>query len=202
MCKGTPDAPRCGFSSKVVGALKDLDLQFDHFDILQDQDVRQGLKEYSQWPTYPQLYAKGELVGGCDIILEMKQSGELKAYIDEKLGKGTSSVDQQQDSLELRLKNLISAHPVMLFMKGSPDAPRCGFSAKVTEMLREAKVNFDFFDILQDQEVRQGLKEYSNWPTYPQLYVKSDFLGGCDVLTELQDAGELKSTIEESLKES
>ena len=76
--KGTKQEPRCGFSRKVVSALADTGADFETFDILEDEEVRQGLKEYSDWPTYPQLYVKGELVGGCDIILEMAADGSLK----------------------------------------------------------------------------------------------------------------------------
>ena len=74
--QGTPDAPRCGFSAKVVAALRSVGAEFSSFDILQDEAVRQGLKKYSNWPTFPQLYANAELLGGCDIILEMQQSGQ------------------------------------------------------------------------------------------------------------------------------
>ena len=79
--QGCPDAPRCGFSQKVVSALRSIDVPFDSFDILTDEDVRQGLKEYSQWPTYPQLYVKGELLGGCDVILEMQQDGNALLWL-------------------------------------------------------------------------------------------------------------------------
>ena len=75
--QGNPDAPRCGFSQKVVSALRSIQVPFNSFDILTDDAIRQGLKEYSQWPTYPQLYVKGELLGGCDVILEMQQEGEM-----------------------------------------------------------------------------------------------------------------------------
>ena len=74
---------RCGFSRKAVAMLQQVDAQFGHFDILTDQAVRQGLKEYSNWPTYPQLYVKGELIGGFDIIEEMKEAGELKDLVTE-----------------------------------------------------------------------------------------------------------------------
>jgi Grx4 family monothiol glutaredoxin len=76
--KGTKAEPRCGFSRRVVAALAETGADFETFDILEDEEVRQGLKEYSDWPTYPQLYVKGELVGGCDIILEMAADGSLK----------------------------------------------------------------------------------------------------------------------------
>lgn len=82
---GSPEAPQCGFSRKVVEALQNISQPFGSFDILTDNDVRQGLKEYSQWPTYPQLYVNGELVGGCDIVLEIAETGELKSSIDDML---------------------------------------------------------------------------------------------------------------------
>jgi len=188
--KGSPAEPRCGFSRKVVEALKETGVPFGHFDILQDEEVRQGLKEFSNWPTYPQLYAKGELVGGCDIILEMHAAGELKA----ELLKAVPSVPSTADP-HARLRALVSASPVQLFMKGSPAEPRCGFSRKVVEALKETGVPFGHFDILQDEEVRQGLKEFSNWPTYPQLYAKGELVGGCDIILEMHAAGELKSEL-------
>jgi len=82
--KGTRDEPRCGFSSKVVTALQKEGADFQTFDILSDQDVRQGMKEYSDWPTFPQLYHEGEFVGGCDIVLEMSKSGELAELLQPK----------------------------------------------------------------------------------------------------------------------
>jgi len=97
--------------------------------------------------------------------------------------------------LEARLAALVSRSPVMLFMKGSPDAPRCGFSRQITEMLQAEKVVFDSFDILSDEEVRQGLKTFSNWPTYPQLYADGKLLGGLDVVKELQEEGELREAL-------
>ena len=113
--------------SQVVAALKETGVAFDTFDILGDEAVRQGLKEYSNWPTYPQLYVKGELLGGCDIILEMAAEGELKQTLEESLGVESKEV------LHARIKALLEGSPVMLFMKGSPSEPKCGFSRKVRE---------------------------------------------------------------------
>ena len=81
--KGTPDFPQCGFSAQVVGALKQCETKFAFVNILEDPELRAGLKEYSEWPTFPQLYVKGELLGGCDIIVEMFESGDLKKALDE-----------------------------------------------------------------------------------------------------------------------
>lgn len=188
--KGKPDDPRCGFSRKVVDILRQEKVNFGSFDILSDDEVRQGLKVYSNWSSYPQLYIKEELIGGSDIVLEMQKSGELKKVLAEK---GVSS----GETLEDRLKNLINSTPLMLFMKGTPDSPKCGFSSKVVNALKEEGLEFGSFDILTDEEVRQGVKAYSNWPTYPQLYYKGELIGGCDIVMELRDNGELKTTLTE-----
>ena len=82
--KGTPMFPQCGFSSRAVAILQHLGVEFGSVDVLQDQDVRQGIKAYSDWPTIPQLYVKGEFVGGSDIMMEMYESGELKTLLDDK----------------------------------------------------------------------------------------------------------------------
>nr|DAD20923.1 TPA_asm: hypothetical protein HUJ06_022386 [Nelumbo nucifera] len=298
--KGSPEEPKCGFSRKVVDILKEEGVKFGSFDILTDNDVREGLKKFSNWPTFPQLYCKGELLGGCDIAIAMHETGELKDIFRDHgvltssseaketdpektsttsslAGKGgvtdstglsatlTSRLESlinsgpvmlfmkgrpeepkcgfsskvveilqqekvdfqtfdiltddevrqglkksgelkrvltekgisEKQTLEDRLQKLISSSTVMLFMKGTPDAPRCGFSSKVVNALREEGVRFGSFDILSDEEVRQGLKTFSNWPTFPQLYYKGELIGGCDIVLELRNSGELKSTLSE-----
>ncbi|KAG6604445.1 Monothiol glutaredoxin-S17, partial [Cucurbita argyrosperma subsp. sororia] len=188
--KGKPDEPKCGFSHKVVEILREENVNFESFDILSDGEVRQGLKDYSKWSSYPQLYIKGELIGGSDIVLQMHRSGELRKSLENK---GII----KKDTIEDRLKKLTCSSPVMLFMKGTPDAPKCGFSSKVVNALEEEGIDFGSFDILTDEEVRQGLKAYSNWPTFPQLYYKGELIGGCDIVLELKNNGELKSTLSE-----
>ncbi|KAE8673361.1 Glutaredoxin-3 [Hibiscus syriacus] len=188
--KGKPDEPKCGFSHKVVEILKQEKVDFGSFDILTDDEARQGLKVYSNWSSYPQLYIKGELIGGSDIALEMQKSGELQKTLIEK---GIA----KKETLEDRLRSLISSSSVMLFMKGTPDAPRCGFSSKVVNALKEDGLSFGSFDILTDDEVRQGLKVFSNWPTFPQLYYKGELIGGCDIVLELRNNGEMKATLSE-----
>lgn len=90
-----------------------------------------------------------------------------------------------------RLKNLINAAPVMLFMKGTPDMPQCGFSANVCKILNHVGASYMAFNILADMDVREGLKQYSNWPTFPQLYIKGELIGGNDIVTEMMNSGEL-----------
>lgn len=89
--KGTPDFPQCGFSARVVQALKAVDAEFDSLNVLEEPEVRATLPKYADWPTFPQLYINGELIGGCDITVEMFQSGELKQLVDEALGRATSA---------------------------------------------------------------------------------------------------------------
>jgi Grx4 family monothiol glutaredoxin len=95
----------------------------------------------------------------------MQAAGELKRAVEEQL----AIAPAEAEPLQQRLQKLVSSSPVMLFMKGSPEAPRCGFSRKVAEALAGAGISYQHFDILGDEEVRQGLKEYSNWPTFPQV---------------------------------
>jgi len=99
------------------------------------------------------------------------------------------------DELKTRIEELIRNNRVMLFMKGSKQFPACGFSNAVVQILKKEGVSFETFNILADPEVRQGLKEYSNWPTYPQLYVGGKFVGGCDIVTEMHQNGELASVL-------
>ena len=102
--------------------------------------------------------------------------------------------------LDERLRALTHRASVMLFMKGTPDAPRCGFSRTAIELLRAQKVAFDTFDILSDEEVRQGLKTFSNWPTYPQLYGDGKLVGGLDIMKELAEEGELADALPAAAK--
>lgn len=183
--KGSPDEPKCGFSRTITAILRENNIDYAYFDILGDDTVRQGLKTFSNWPTYPQLYHNGELIGGLDIVKELAESDELKTMLPQK------------EDLESRLKTLINKAPIMLFMKGSPDAPRCGFSRTTTAILKETGISYETFDILQDEEVRQGLKKFSQWPTYPQLYVKGELIGGLDIIKELQESGDLVNTLKE-----
>ncbi|HEC14439.1 MAG TPA: Grx4 family monothiol glutaredoxin [Rhodospirillales bacterium] len=95
-----------------------------------------------------------------------------------------------------RIQQEIDETPVVLFMKGTPMFPQCGFSAAVAQALTEAGVKFKGIDVLSDPSIREGIKEFSSWPTIPQLYVKGEFVGGCDIVREMHDNGELKQLFE------
>ena len=97
-----------------------------------------------------------------------------------------------------RLSQLVNAHDVVLFMKGTPLFPQCGFSSRAVAILDHLNVEYETVDVLQDMEVRQGIKNFSDWPTIPQLYVKGEFLGGSDIMMEMFEAGELQAMLAES----
>ncbi|MDA1198064.1 MAG: Grx4 family monothiol glutaredoxin [Proteobacteria bacterium] len=94
-----------------------------------------------------------------------------------------------------KLQEIISNNDVCLFMKGVPEAPQCGFSMTVTNILKHLNVNFKGINVLEDQNIRQGIKDYSDWPTIPQLYIKGEFIGGCDIIKEMFENGELKNLL-------
>ena len=147
--KGTPDAPQCGFSMATSNILKVLEVNFKGINVLENQNLREGIKVFSDWPTIPQLYVKNE----------------------------------------------IENNEVCLFMKGTPDAPQCGFSMAVSNILKILEVNFKGVNVLENQNLREGIKIYSDWPTIPQLYIKKEFVGGCDIIKEMYENGELKKLL-------
>ena len=103
-------------------------------------------------------------------------------------------MDQQTNDL---ISKEIEVNEVCLFMKGTPDAPQCGFSMAVANMLKILEVNFKGVNVLADEKLRQGIKEFSDWPTIPQLYIKKEFIGGCDIIKEMHENGELKKVLED-----
>lgn len=233
--KGSPDAPKCGFSKQLVALLRGSGVTFTHFDVLKDSVMREALKKHANWPTYPQLYGAGRLLGGLDIARELADSGTLIEELsrgedvpeDDVKEKDSSDVDPAKaaarsaedvegatvaaaltgeqaveasavpasapsvgadgldDALRTRLQGLTAQQPVMLFMKGNPETPRCGFSRKIVALLNENAVRYSTFDILEDNDVRQGLKKLSDWPTFPQLYSNGNLVGGLDIVQEL-----------------
>ena len=100
------------------------------------------------------------------------------------------------DQTKNAIQSHIDSNEVCLFMKGTPDAPQCGFSMAVSNMLKILEVNFKGINVLEDQSLREGIKIFSDWPTIPQLYVKKEFVGGCDIVKEMYESGELKKVFE------
>lgn len=166
------------------------------------EDLSQSF-EVSDVPTFIILRNNKEIgrVKGADALqLTKKVEQHIKEYVPPLIS-GTN--DEPIDDINTRLDKLINQAPVMLFMKGSPQQPRCKFSKETMVIFNNDNiVDFSSFDILQDNEVREGLKKYSDWPTYPQLYVNGKLIGGVDVIRELHEGEELASTLTEKKVES
>ena len=117
----------------------------------------------------------------------------------------TSGQEQKEENqsaeISERIKSLIDSSDLFLFMKGSPEAPQCGFSANTYAVLNSFGVPYKTFNVLSDMDMRQGIKEYSNWPTIPQLYIKGQFVGGNDIIMELYETGELLKMLKELMPE-
>ena len=101
------------------------------------------------------------------------------------------------ENIKKKITNLVENNDVCLFMKGTPEVPQCGFSLAVSNMLKHLQVNFKGINVLENQEIRESIKVYSDWPTIPQLYIKSEFIGGCDIVKERFEKGELQTKLEE-----
>ena len=102
-----------------------------------------------------------------------------------------------EQQIKEKIENDINNNDVCLFMKGTPDAPQCGFSMAVSNMLKILEVNFKGINVLENENIRRGIKEFSEWPTIPQLYIKKEFIGGCDIVKEMYESGELKKVLED-----
>lgn len=174
--KGNPTNPRCKFSKALVRFLMGKNIvRFGYFDVLQDQIVREALKVYSNWVTYPQVYIKGELVGGLDVVQELDAQGELLPKVPaECLGKG----------LFPRVKAIIDSKPVMLFMQGTPDAPQTEDDRQAVQLLRELGVEFGWFDVsaADAEEIRLGHQQYALSKGYPQLWAHGQHVGNLDAM--------------------
>ncbi len=99
------------------------------------------------------------------------------------------------DTTHQRIASLVASDRVVLIMKGTPEQPQCGFSAKVVDVLSRLGTTYTSYDVLQDAEIREGIKEYTAWPTIPQLYIDGEFVGGCDIVTEMYGTGELENLV-------
>ena len=125
----------------------------------------------------------------------MKAGKEISRVCDCDSERIFLEVEKNVSSLQNRLIALIHQAPIMIFIKGTPDAPRCGFTSQLIRILNSLGLKYNHFDILSDEEIRQGLKVFSNWPTYPQIYINGDFIGGLDIFKELIGTNQLNDIL-------
>ncbi|CDF88493.1 probable Monothiol glutaredoxin-4 [Zygosaccharomyces bailii] len=187
-------AEPCKAMNEVVKALSDEPSNRDVMFLSIDADEQSEIAELFDVSAVPYFV----LVRSGTIIKELSGADPkefVKALNEAKTKESGTAVSQEQEEdeeedeeteeeLNSRLTKLTQAAPVMLFMKGSPSEPKCGFSRQMVGILREHQVRFGFFDILKDQSVREGLKKFSDWPTFPQLYISGEFQGGLDIIKE------------------
>jgi monothiol glutaredoxin len=102
-------------------------------------------------------------------------------------------------NIQDKIRQQVTTDKIVLYMKGSPAAPQCGFSAKASQLLSASGARYATYDVLQDPALRQGLKDFSNWPTFPQLYINGELVGGCDIMTELYQKGELQKMVAQAM---
>lgn len=110
-------------------------------------------------------------------------------------------MEDTQDAVAERIRTSVEKYRILIFMKGTPSFPMCGFSAATVDVFNELGVPYDTVDVLKDPEIRDGIKRYSNWPTIPQVYIKGRFVGGCDIVREMHATGELAPLVREALAE-
>ncbi|XP_011697507.1 PREDICTED: glutaredoxin-3 [Wasmannia auropunctata] len=144
-------------------------------------------------PTVLLLRNSG-VIGRVDGVDASALTEKIKHHLNNKDAPLLDAA-KAKDSLEDRLRKLVNQAPCMLFMKGNPANPRCGFSRTIVSILDGYKADYKSFDILQDNDVREGLKKFSNWPTYPQLYLNGELIGGLDIVKEMNELGELESML-------
>ena len=126
-------------------------------------------------------------------VPSLQKNGKISGRVKRRVGKPVKG--EVMNDIHSRIKEAIESSDVVLFMKGTPDFPQCGFSGRAVQILRACGTEFSSVDVLTDDDIRQGIKQYSNWPTIPQLYVKGEFVGGSDILLEMYEKGELQQKL-------
>ena len=212
--KGTKDQPKCKFSRALLSLLKEHvpDLEFETLNILEHPEFRERIKKMYEWKTFPMIFINGELQGGLDIMKSLAASNQLSSLFSTT-GPQSSSVsskntdsgdsnpsEETEEQLFAKCDAFIKSAPMVLFMKGTPQAPECGFSARVVKALNAAKANYTAYNILLDEKIRQTLKKHVDWKTYPMLFVNGELVGGCDIVETMAKDGSLDNTVKQLLQ--
>eukprot|EP01023_Acetabularia_acetabulum_P067861 TRINITY_DN9478_c1_g1_i1.p1 TRINITY_DN9478_c1_g1~~TRINITY_DN9478_c1_g1_i1.p1 ORF type:complete len:339 (+),score=69.73 TRINITY_DN9478_c1_g1_i1:183-1199(+) len=191
--KGNPNNPKTSFDRRLVNVLKIDEIEFSSYDILLDEEFGEGLKEYSHYPVFPQLWIDKELVGGCDVVIEMRENGELKKILEEYKKKLAYHPKN-------RLNSLLQQKKVVLFTK--MDNSSSGIAVgQVVNALEEEEIEFESFDLSGDWDLQKEVKKVSSWPVFPQLFVRGQFVGGKDVLLDMKNSRELGETVNQVLSQ-
>jgi len=197
LIKGTSSSPKCGYTRELCELFDVNKIAYTAYDILEDPELREFAKAHYGWPTYPMVFADGELVGGLDVVKEINEEGKLRDELglkDEDFGDVKT-----EENVRDRIDRIIGSGKVVVFMKGIPSEPKCGFSRKICELLTPAlgDSGYTTYNILEDQPLRSEIKAYKEWPTFPQVYVKGELVGGLDVVRDMIEDGEFEDVVNE-----
>jgi glutaredoxin-related protein len=181
--KGSPSDPRCKFSKQLIRFLMDNNItRLAYHDILEDNLVREALKVYSNWKTFPQIYIEGKLIGGIDAVRDLHSKGQLLDKVPKEcFGSG----------LYPRIRKLIDQQYVMLFMQGTPEEPKTDEDKQILAVLKESGAEYGYFDVLSAEDVARAAPVYARFTVYPQLFVAGEPAGGLSALQEKQSQGKL-----------
>jgi Grx4 family monothiol glutaredoxin len=177
--KGNKEKPKSRRSLKMVRILNGYD--FTDVDIDADKETAEWVKVYSESSSFPLYYIKGKFAGSLEKLIEETKSGVLFNTLGQDLNE--------------RLKRITQSSKYIIVMMGSREEPICGYSKRLIELLNEFKIDFNSFDISIDNEVCEGLKKMFDWPTYPQVYVEGELIGGLDVCTQMHQDGSLREAL-------
>lgn len=178
LINGSIAAPSDEASSQIVQALNASKFEYTALDVAAEPEY---LKAFAENQQVPFVFFKGKAACGLEGLGQLLESPEIK-----------STAQARPPTVVERIEKLLKENEVMLFMKGTPASPQCGFSQKTVALLSQYDgLQYNFFNIFEDNELREALKKYSNWPTYPQLYYKGKLVGGIDILQELHEENEL-----------
>jgi Grx4 family monothiol glutaredoxin len=175
--KGTPHDPFCKFSRSFIEILKGTGIRYKSFDIFRDESLRNYLRLYSGWKTYPQMYINSKILGGVDILKDLVEKGEFLSRVP---------VECKKEGCITFIENYLKENPLVVFGKGSGENIKCKSSAEAYEILKKNNFNYKVFDVLKDEMLREVLKEQYGYKYYPQVFVNGKFLGGIKFLREIE----------------
>lgn len=167
--------PMCKSSKFLVDQLNRMEIKFKSYNILEDGKLKEWLKFYANWPSYPQLFINGKFIGGTEIILQLCESEEFLRIVPPECIK---------ENVLARINTAMTQSVVVLFMKGTPKDPFDGYQKEAVDILNDQKVRFTHYNIMPDPDVREIIKEYSRWPAFPMMYINSKFIGGLNFMKE------------------
>jgi len=190
--EGTPSFTKTDSSKKLAQILSDNGIRYNCFDVsVISEEMKNKIKEKLGDHQFPFLVVDKIVLGDANAIEKFASTNQLVSKIP---------AGEVIQNLKDKIQKLFNQAPVMLFMKGNPEAPQCGFSKRIVEILNRYHVDFNSFNILSDQEIRDGIKDVSGWKTYPQLYVEGKLVGGIDIVEELDESNEFEELVEKYIK--